>query len=400
MTRIFNTNGYCDPELNYMVDLTGRLMRIRAMVDAEKYFVIHRARQYGKTTTLIALADYLRKDYNVISLDFQGISHADFGSEQRFVAAFSRQMLMCADDISADDISAEVRAELDWYATGKAEEATLSLLFISLQKLCQTAKKRIVLIIDEVDSAADNQIFLDFLAQLRFYYLKRKRTPTFQSVILAGVYDIRNMKRKLRPDDEHKQNSPWNIAADFDVDMSFSPEDISGMLKEYEEDYHTGMDVTAISGLLYEYTSGYPVLVSGLCKIMDEKLAGRERFESRRAVWTGEGVREAVRLLLSEKNMLFESLIGKLNDYPGLGQMIFQLLFCGQSIIYNADDPAIDMLFMFGFIRIENGMVQIANRIFETRLYNYFLTLPAAQKDDMYALALRTRNQDDKGRNP
>lgn len=50
--------------------------------------------------------------------------------------------------------------------------------------------------------------------------------PTFKSVILAGVYDIKNLKHKLRNDDEHKYNSPWNIAADFNVDMSFSQKDI------------------------------------------------------------------------------------------------------------------------------------------------------------------------------
>mgnify|MGYP002230884280 CR=1 FL=1 len=58
------------------------------MVDAEKYFVINRARQYGKTTILTALADYLKNDYSVISMDFQTISYADFASEQSFVAAF------------------------------------------------------------------------------------------------------------------------------------------------------------------------------------------------------------------------------------------------------------------------------------------------------------------------
>ena len=40
--------------------------------------------------------------------------------------------------------------------------------------------------------------------------------------ILVGVCDIKNLKRKLRPDEEHKDNSPWNIAADFDIDMSFT----------------------------------------------------------------------------------------------------------------------------------------------------------------------------------
>ena len=36
---------------------------------------------------------------------------------------------------------------------------------------------------------------------------------------------------------EHRLNSPWNIAADFNIDMSFSAEEIAGMLQEYEKDY-------------------------------------------------------------------------------------------------------------------------------------------------------------------
>lgn len=90
------------------------------------------------------------------------------------------------------------------------------------------------------------------------------------SVILAGVHDIRNLRHKIRPDAEHRHNSPWNIASSFDVDMSFSPDDIVGMLKEYENDYHTGMDIPVISQLIYDYTSGYPVLVSSICKLNDK----------------------------------------------------------------------------------------------------------------------------------
>ena len=72
--------------------------------------------------------------------------------------------------------------------------------------------------------------------------MDRDEIPTFQSVILASVYDIRNIQRKLRPDEDHRENSPWNIAADFLVEMSFSVDDIAGMLAEYEDDHHTGMD--------------------------------------------------------------------------------------------------------------------------------------------------------------
>ena len=95
--------------------------------------------------------------------------------------------------------------------------------------------------IDEVDSAANNQVFIDFLAQLRAQYLDREFYPGFQSVILAGVYDIKNLKRKLRPEEGHRYNSPWNIASAFEIDMSFNVHDIAGMLTEYENDHHTGM---------------------------------------------------------------------------------------------------------------------------------------------------------------
>ena len=324
----------------------------------------------------------------VVSLDFQRMSSFSFQDEQKFVASFSEELLY-----AVKDFPQEIESRLCAYAEGTARLNSLQSLFRVLSLWCAGTEKPIVLIIDEVDTATNNQVFVDFLAQLRAAYLSRDLTPTFQSVILAGVYNIQNMKRKLREDEEHKQNSPWNIAADFDVDLSFTAEDIAGMLAQYEADYHTGMDIKKISELLYDYTSGYPFLVSRLCKLMDEKIAGTGVFPGRGDVWSGEGVMEAVKRLLSEKNTLFESLIGKLNDYPELRKMIYLLLFQGQPIAYNADDQSIDMLLMFGFIRIENASVQIANRIFETRLYNYFLTLPEVQNGEMYKLALRGRNQ-------
>ncbi|MDE6620104.1 MAG: 9-O-acetyl-N-acetylneuraminate esterase, partial [Lachnospiraceae bacterium] len=121
--------------------------------------------------------------------------------------------------------------------------------------------------------------------------------------------------------------------------------------------------------------------------------AGTAAFPDSHSAWTKAGVLEAVKRLLSEKNPLFESLIGKLNDYPEMKSMIYQLLFQGQVIAYNADDQATDMLRLFGFITVERETVRIANRIFETRLYNYFLTLPEVQNGDLNRLALQDKNQ-------
>ena len=246
------------------------------------------------------------------------------------------------------------------------EQAQLDELFDTLYDWCYESEKEIVLIIDEVDSATNNQVFLDFLAQLRDGYLRRQSrgVPGFKSVILAGVTDIKNLKRKIRPDEAHKFNSPWNIAADFNIDMSLSAEGIAGMLDDYENDHHTGMNTSMIAQEIHDYTSGYPFLVSRICQLIDTEFSDS---------WTISGVSEAVKRILLEKNTLFDSLMGKVYDNKPLSDILQSILFGGERIPYNPDSVSIIDGEMYGFVKKENGSLVIANRIFETRIYNYFL---------------------------
>ena len=223
MTRYFNTEGRCRPDLHYMVPLNERLKMIKEQfVDREKYFVINRGRQYGKTTTLMALADFLKEDYIVISLDFQRMSTAGFVDEQSFAVRFICQLekMTARKRAFVERIDEDALQEL--VSLKDRTDVSLDVLFEGLSGLCEASRRPIVMMIDEVDSASNNQVFIDFLAQLRGFYLDREYSPIFHSVILAGVYDIKNLKLKIRPNSEHQYNSPWNIAADFDIDMSFS----------------------------------------------------------------------------------------------------------------------------------------------------------------------------------
>lgn len=52
MNKHFNTTGLCFPDEHYMVNIEDRLDEIAVLVEQAEYFVINRARQYGKTTTL------------------------------------------------------------------------------------------------------------------------------------------------------------------------------------------------------------------------------------------------------------------------------------------------------------------------------------------------------------
>lgn len=392
----FNITGACVPERHYMVDLSGRLREIRELVDDGAYFVISRARQYGKTTILFAMAKALADDYVVVRLDFQVLGSASYKDENTFSLAFASCFTKAAERYDED--MAKEHPVLGRLRDAEEKEGAgfdLRRLFCLLQEFCRTASKPVVLMVDEIDSAQNNQVFLDFLAQLRNYYLEKEAfgAPTFQSVILAGVYDVKNLKRKIRQEEEHKLNSPWNIAAKFKVNMSFSQGDIAGMLEMYEKDHHTGMNVDEMAGYIYHDTSGYPFLVSELCKLIDEEVCGTEGFTDQGAAWTKEGFLEAERMILAEKNTLFDSIMGKLRDYPELDSMLKKLLFTGADISYNADEPAFDMATMFGFIQNRNGQAAVANRIFETRLYNYYLSAADMQDTDIYKASQRDRSQ-------
>ena len=77
---------------------------------------------------------------------------------------------------------------------------------------------------------------------------------------------------------------------------------------------------------------------------------------------------------MSEQNTLFESLTGKINNFPKLRKILWDLLIRGERIPYNPDQDEVAQMRMYGFVREHNGIVTIANRIFETRLYNLFLS--------------------------
>lgn len=362
MNKRFNITGSCVPEQHYMVDITERLKKIKEMIDRGDYFVINRGRQYGKTTTLKALNNYLADSYYVVSMDFQRqMSTAKFKDEYSFAVAFIKAFIA---SLKRNECSEQLLSAINKLEEIITDNLDLVDLFVNLSEFCGLAEKPVVLMIDEVDQASNNQVFLDFLAQLRGYYLDRFDSPTFKAVILAGVYDIRNLKLKIRDDSNHKHNSPWNIAVDFNVDMSLTTDGIAGMLTDYENDHNTGMDIAVISQLIYDYTSGYPVLVSNICKLLDEEIHE----------WTEEGIIKAVNQILAANTPLFDSLINKLEEYSQLKNDVTRILTNGERLPYTVEDESIRMLLMFGFVRIEENSVVVANRIFETKLYNWLLT--------------------------
>ena len=361
--KTFNTAGTCRPNEHYMVDITERVEIIRKMVAKGDYFCINRGRQYGKTTTLAALQRTLEQSgYTVFSLSFEGMAEGAFLNLNTVLFKLVQKINDCILWDEVKNISETSKALLDELEKRAEESIDDVVFFRTMSKVCKTEK--VVLFIDEVDQASNSASFIQFLGLLREMYLKRDTRPTFLSVILAGVYDIKNLKLKMRPEDQHQYNSPWNIAVPFDVDMSLSAKGITDMLAEYKADHNLSFDEVFVGQMIRDYTAGYPFLVSRICQIIDT-----EQYS-----WDKDGVLKAVNAILVERNTLFDNMIKKLDEYPKLKQVLKGILFSGKLKSYNPDEKYIQMATMFNYIVSKEGKIAIACRIMETRLYNLFIS--------------------------
>ena len=356
MDRKFNTTGVCIPQLHYMVDITNKLNKIKKIVCSGDYFVMNRPRQYGKTTTMYMLEQSLKDEYLVLSISLEGVGDRIFENESEFSRSFLKLLAKSAKFQNIEMSKIIVRFSDNINNFHSLSEA--------ITEIVEKSNKYIVLCIDEVDKSCNNQLFLSFLGILRNKFLLRQqgKDKTFHSVILAGVYDIKNLKLKISQDDERKYNSPWNIAVNFNVDMSFNSDEIGTMLKEYSKDKNIQINISDISKYIHFYTSGYPFLVSRLCEIMDEK----------QLAWNKDNINKAVKELLPENNTLFDDLVKNIENNHELREYIFDLILNGTEKTFNIHNPLINLGVIFGYFKNLDGRVKISNRIYEQMLYNYF----------------------------
>ena len=357
----FNTTGKCIANRHYMVPIDRQVEAAAQLIENGLYFCINRGRQYGKTTTLAFLKNYLQKKGDVVfSISFEGLPDSAFESLETLLAATVELMGQPIKWVGMPNLKESALLMFNKLYE-QHNKSLLQSVFVELvSTLCAT--NRCVLIIDEVDAAGNYPEFIKFLGLLRDMFLKQDEIPTFQSVILAGVYDIKNLKLKIRSEEQHQYNSPWNIAAPFDTDMSLHADGIALMLADYAGEHNITFDCQAVAQQIYDYTSGYPFLVSRLCQIIDEKCL----------TWDKEGVLTAINILLKEGNTLFDDFMKKLSQFPDMANMLKAILYRGERIPFNYYDKNIHLATIFNFIYEKKGAVAVSCRIFETWLYNFF----------------------------
>ncbi len=365
MKKAFNLTGTCFPDEHYMADISKKFDIAMNLIQRGSYFAINRPRQFGKTTLLEMLNRVLAQseEWLVFNISFEGMDNDIFAHPKDFCKTFVE--LLAAGMLN--DGETAVQQYLNEEATEIENMRDLSFL---ITKLVHKTHKKLVLLIDEVDKSSNNQLFLDFLGMLRNKYLNRYKPSdlTFHSVILAGLHDVKSLEAKLRPDDATQYNSPWNIAADFKAVMELQPTEIVPMLQDYAQEQDVTMDFQAVADALFYYTSGYPFLVSALCKITDEDILPNKTERT----WTAQDIETAADLMIKAERSTtnFDTLIKNLENDQQLYDLIYRLVIEGEPFSYNVHDPIIYKGFMHGILRNGDGL-NIHNRIYREIIVNY-----------------------------
>ena len=360
--RRFNVTGTCVKSKHYMVDTSSKIDKIIKLIENESYFTINRPRQYGKTTTLSLLRKALSEKYLVLGLSFEGVSDESYIDDEAFI-----EMLY-----------GQIKDKLELFA----DESLITLIdemknldnFNDLNRFItrfvKESDKEVILFIDECDESTNNDIFLKFLGVLRKKYLLRTEEldVTFKSVILAGVHDVKNLKYKVRAGETEQTNSPWNIAENFNVDMSFNEVEVRSLLEDYlSENPSMMMDVELIASKVHYFTNGYPFFVSYLCKMIHEEFEGCDK-------WSVHNLEQAVNELLLIKTTNFDSLIKNIQNHEDLANLVRLILIKGEDVPFGSSAPAMEKGLMYGVLaRSMNNKLIIHNPIYEMKIYSYLM---------------------------
>jgi hypothetical protein len=202
-----------------MIEAATRLKGVERLIDMNQYFVIHAARQSGKTTYLQDLTKRVNAGgrYYALYCSLEGVQNITDPKEGIPAIISCIKDYFVYSGIPHGDKFAQ-NADLTDY---------VSLLKTELTRFCILLDKPLVVFFDEADCLSENTLIL-FLRQLRMGYNSRSMTPFVHSLALVGMRNIRDFKAKVRPDSESLGSaSPFNIVAESLTLKNFNREEIA-----------------------------------------------------------------------------------------------------------------------------------------------------------------------------
>jgi hypothetical protein len=366
--RFFTTEGPVVAEDHYCLPPLARwdLEEILTLVDQKKYFLLHAPRQTGKTTCLLALADYLNREgrYRAVYANIEG-AQAYRENVDKGMAAVVEQISRSARDQIGDAAATALGREVIATSTGG------TMVDEFLTRWCGQSPQPVVLMLDEADALIGDTL-ISLLRQLRAGYPKRPgQFP--QTVILCGVRDLRDYRIHASSQKTAiTGGSAFNIKAKSLRLGDFNASEVAALLQQHTAE--TGQIFTPDAlDAVWNLTLGQPWLINALAyEVCFEMREGRDRSQP----ITVERIQQAKENLILRRVTHLDQLADKLRE--ARVRRVIEPMLAGAALGEVPEDD-IQYLIDLGLCRMTSGQgLTIANPIYREVLPRTLAFTPQA----------------------
>jgi len=356
MKRFFNIAGPCLPGEHYMIPSENRIKGLRELIDQKQYFVIHAARQSGKTTLLKELTNKLNAEGKYYALYCSLESVQDIIEPEKGIPA----------------IIYSVRTAIEYHPNLPvrqfAQEQNMDEFNVVLRKsltdFCLKLDKPLIILFDEADCLS-NGTLIAFLRQLRDGYVNRDMIPFVHSIGLIGMRNIRDYKSKIREERETLGSaSPFNIVTEALTLMNFSKEEVEDLCSQHTQETGQIFTVDVIDSIYY-YTQGQPWLVNAVAREITVKILESDHAKA----VCPEHVEKAVESIIKRRDTHIDSLLMRLQEERVI--RIIEPVLTGEEKQFAPLDDDLQFVRDLGLVKTEDGRITPSCPLYEEVMVRY-----------------------------
>ncbi len=364
--KSFNVAGPCIPSRHYMLSALERLPGVTDLIVGEQYFVIHAARQSGKTTALKYLTRAVNASGNMSALycSLEAVQQIeDVDQTIRAVSALILRSATNARFISYDDDAIDRFTE-----SGN----TAYKIQQTLQMLSESVGKPLVVFFDEADCLPPNAL-VSFLRQLRDGYVNRGEIPFPASVALVGMRNIQDFKARVRPDSESLGTaSPFNVLRRSLTLRTFTEAEVRELYAQHTAETGQVFNDDVFDAVMH-WTGGQPWLVNAIAAECVEEIH-HYRYDD---PITLDDVLMAKETIIRRRDTHILSLMSRLEE-PRVMRIV-EPVMTGRDAEIAFDSPDCQYVLDLGILKIESGALVPSNQMYAEMIVRY-LSYPSQNK--------------------
>jgi len=346
MKKYFNIAGPCNHEDHYMLPSESRCKGLAELIEQKQYFVIHAARQSGKTTLLLDLVRNLNDSgkYHALYCSLESVQRID--DPEKGIPAIVKRLKS----------EAEFLGRYDFAENADFSDYT-NVLRTSLVYLCKTSDKPVIILFDEADCLS-NGTLIAFLRQLRDGYVNRSRISFVHSVGLIGMRNIRDYKGRIREDRETLGSaSPFNIVTEALTLRNFTLPEIGQLYAQHTQ--ATGQAFSSeVIDRIYHHTQGQPWLVNAIAREIVVKILNNDYSEE----ISIPHVEQAVETIIHQRHTHIDSLLERLKEERV--KKVVEPVLTGEEKGFDFTDDDYQYVLDLGLLENTKGILRPGNPIY------------------------------------